>query len=234
MIEMLDDIEGLESTDLELDIDSKLNELFNEAETVKSDVNLIQYNENTNKLQSEISEYVLKLKRSDIEEEKELNKFIKKCETMIRMCPEYNDWTTYIRDVMNMTRCMITGEWHENAKSDIHHHPVTLYVVVKAVIQKNIQMNREFSSIDIIEEVMDLHFQMKIPFIVVLKSIHELYHSGNLLLPVELCQGDLNYFVKTYGSYMEEDDLSPILDKLKINWTNCGYTKNKYRWTDKN
>lgn len=233
MTTLLDDISTIEDSNLELDIDSKLNDLFNEAENVKSEVNLIQYNENTNKLQSEVTEYVLKLKRSDIEDDKALNKFIKKCEIMIRNCPEYNDWTEYIRDVMNMTRCMITGEWHENAKSDIHHHPITLYVAVKAVILKNIQTNKEFSSIDIIEEVMDLHYKMQIPFIVLLKSIHELYHSGNLLLPVELCQGDLNYFVKTYGSYMEEDDLGPILDKLKINWTNCGYTKNKYRWTDK-
>ncbi len=212
------------------DIDARINSLFEEASTVKTEVNIVTYDEDNNKLHSENSEYTLRYKRDEISDDKELNKFIKKCESMIRMCPEYGEWTDYIRNVMEMTECQITGESHVNAKSDIHHHPAALYVIVKAVIMKHVISKKEFSSIDIIDEVMEMHYKMRVPFIVLLKSIHEMYHNAAINLPIELCQGDMGYFVQTYGHYLEADDLDPILEKLKINWSNCGYDKFKYSW----
>lgn len=216
----------------ENDIEDRINSLFEEASAVKTEVNIVTYDEDNNKLHSENSEYTLRFKRDDIADDKEMKKFIRKCETMIRTCPEYSDWVDYIRNVMEMTECQLSGELHSQAKSDIHHHPICLYTMVKAVIMKHIVSAKEFSSIDVIDEVMDMHYKMRVPFIVLLKSIHDKYHGGFMELPIELCHGDLSYFIQTYGHYMEADDLDPILEKLKINWSNCGYSPKKYSWKE--
>lgn len=212
------------------DIDSQITNIFDEANNVKTEINIVTYDENDNKLHSENTEYSLRFERDDINDEKELKKFIKKCESMIRICPEYSDWTDYIRNVMEMTSCAITGELHQHAKSDIHHHPFCLYTIVKAVILKYIASNKPFTSIDVCKEVMELHYKMKAPFIVLLKSIHEKYHNSYLNLPMELVQGDTQYFIKHYSQYLNEEDLNPILDRLRITWDNCGYDKFKYSW----
>lgn len=214
------------------DIDARINSLFEEASSVKTEVNIVTYDEDNNKLHSENSEYTLRFKRDEISDDKELNKFIKKCESMIRMCPEYGSWTDYIRSVMEMTECQITGASHCDATTDIHHSVFTLYTIVKAVIMKNIISKKEFSSIDIADEVMKLHYKMQVPFVVLLKSVHELVHNSYLKLPIELSQGDLKYLVQNYGHYLEADDLDPVLEKLQVNWSNCGYSPKKYSWKE--
>lgn len=215
------------------DIDDKLDEFFNESNNIKTEKSIITYDENDNKLYSETSEFVLRFERDNIEDSKQLNKFIKKCETMIRTSPEYNDWTEYIRNVLEMTECQISGELHHQAKSDVHHHPYCLYTLVKGVILKYVATETPFSSIDVCREVMDLHYKMRAPFIVLMKSLHEKYHNGYLNLPMELVQGDYHYFIKHYTQYLDEEDLNPVLDKLKVTWDNCGYSPTKYNWSDK-
>lgn len=212
------------------DLDDALNSIFEESNNIKTEVSIVTYDENQNKLQSDFSEYTLKMSREAIEDEKLLNKFIKKCEALIRTSPEYSDWTDYIRNVMEMTECQITGEAHSQAKSDIHHHPFCLYTLVKGVILKRVINEKEFTSMEIMTEVLDMHYKMKAPFIVLLKSIHEKYHNGFINLPMELVQGDKNYFIKEYGGFLDVEDLDPIVEKMKINWTNCGYSQTKYRW----
>jgi hypothetical protein len=212
-------------------IDDDLDAIFDESLSgVKTEKSIITYDKESNKLQSELSEYTLRMCRDTIDDDKELNKFIKKCESIIRMSPEYSDWADYVRSVMEMTECQITSESHEYAKTDIHHHVYTLYDIVKGVILKHIVNEKEFSSIHIVKEVLEMHYEMKVPFIVLIKSLHEMYHSGYLNLPVELCQGDLKYFLDNYGCYLTEEDAEPIMRKLKINWSNCGYDKYKYSW----
>lgn len=215
------------------DIDDKIDQFFIDSDKIKTEKSIITYDESENKLYSNSSEYVLRFERDNIEDSKQLNKFIKKCESMIRTCPEYSDWTDYIRNVLEMTECQITGELHHQTKSDVHHHPYCLYSIVKAVIMKRIAMEAPFSSIDVCKEVMDMHYKMRAPFIVLMKSIHEKFHNGFINLPMELVQGDYQYFIKHYTQFLDEEDLNPILDRLKINWDNCGYSQMKYRWSDK-
>lgn len=222
---MIDTINDISS------IDDDLDAIFDEGLSgVKTEKSIITYDKESNKLQSELSEYTLRMCRDNIEDDKEMNKFIKKCESMIRTCVEYGEWTDYIRNVMEITECQITGNSHCNAKTDVHHHPYTLYDIVKGVILKRIVNEKEFSSIDIVKEVIELHYEMKVPFIVLIKSLHEMYHNSALSLPMELVQGDHLYFLNTYSHFLEDDDMEPILNKLKVNWSNCGYDKKKYSW----
>ena len=172
--------------------------------------------------------YELKLRITDIDDPKELKKFIRKCENLIRQSPEYKLFTTYVREVLEVHRCQITGEFHEQTNCDIHHHPFCLYTLVKGIVCKNMETKKEFCSWDVCLEAIELHYGMKAPFCSLVRSLHDKFHNGFMKIPIELVNGDKKFFLDTYGKYLEDDDLSPIYDRLKTNWNNCGWSKDKY------
>lgn len=210
------------------------NDVIDEIEKMFSDTNSIDYfsvKEDTKTIKSnnENFDYELSYKRKDIDDEKELFKFIKNVEKIIRSTPEYKEWTDYLRNVIGVNECQITGEIHSEAKSDIHHHPISLYAMCKAYTKKHIEDNIEFTSLDIANIVMEKHFELKVGFISLLKSIHEKYHNGYIKLPMSLVHGDYRYFIDNMMGYLDEDEQNSILEKLSINETNCGWTSG-YKW----
>jgi hypothetical protein len=176
------------------------------------------------------SEFELSLKRSNIEDPKKMKAFIKTCEAMIRKSPEYSDWRDFIHEVLQLYKCEITGELHVHATCDIHHHPVSLYVITKGVINKYISEEIPFSSYDICSDVIQLHYDLKVPFVVLLKSMHEKFHNGFLKIPIELTHGDLRHFIDNYRDYIDDDDIDVIYERLNTTFKNCGWG-NKYKWS---
>ena len=141
---------------------------------------------------------------------------------MIRTSPEYKLWTTYLREVLEQYECSITGENHAQASTDIHHHPISLFLITKAVVNKNISESKKFTSLSVANQVLKIHFENKIGFIPLLKSIHEKFHNGFISLPIELAQGNWVTFVDSYSSYLEDEDLEIINNRKLINFENCG------------
>lgn len=177
-----------------------------------------------NKIIAENFDYNLSLRTYDAGDESEEKKFIKNCERMIRTCPEYHVWTEYIRDVMGFRECSITGEVHSETTVEIHHHPYNLFNIVKGVINKNIYEENKFCSFDICTSVMEIHFQMRAPFVLLLKSMHEKYHNGFLKIPMELVHGDYKWFMDNYSMHLGEETVEKITEKLNINVSNCDWT----------
>ena len=126
---------------IESDIEKMVEDITKQT-SITSDVD-------TKELSSPDYEYKLKLTQADISDEKELVKFIRGCEQLIRTSPEYKLWVAYVHEVLGLTNCSITNESHSNAKSDLHHTPFTLFSIVKAVILKHINDEKEFCSFDI-------------------------------------------------------------------------------------
>lgn len=175
--------------------------------------------------------YTLKLRRSDFDCEKEFGKFIKSCERLIRYSPEYKIWTEFIRESLGYTACQITGEMHSQTGVDIHHHPFTLWSIVKSVINKKIEQNQEFCSYDISAEVIQLHYDLKASFCLLVSSLHQKYHNGYLQLPMSLVRGDYRYLIDNYLKYLDDDDIEGIMSKLSINRENCGW-RSTYTWIE--
>lgn len=174
--------------------------------------------------------YTLSLRITDLDNEKELKRFIKQCEGMIRKSPEYRIWTNYIREVLGLFSCDLTKENHEQCNCDIHHHPIPLYTIVKAVILSYISKSKEFCSADIVVKVLELHYENKIGFISIIRSLHEKFHNGYLQLPMQLVHGDYKLFMNAYKSYLEEDDIETIKGRLEVTFENCGFGS-QYYWT---
>lgn len=174
-------------------------------------------------LGSDVDSHTLSLRQNGFDDEKEMKRFIKSCELIIRKSPEYRLWTNYIRDVLGVTSCDLTKESHNECRCDIHHHPVSLYTIVKGIIVESIEKNEPFCSADIAVKVLELHFQNRVGFISLIKSVHEKYHNGFLQLPMQLVHGDYKYFIDNYCGYLEDPELEVINSKLAIGHDNCGF-----------
>lgn len=196
-------------------------DLFQDDTAIQTDVE-------NHTLSSEDSPYTLELKRTDFDEEKELEKFVKACERLVRSSPEYRIWTNYVRDTLGYYRCEITGEQHSQTSVDIHHHPYSLFAIVKGVVMKYMASETSFCSYNICEEVIKLHYELRAPFCLIVSSLHEKFHNGFLLLPMDIVHGDKKYFLKHYFPFLDDDEQQTITTRLAINRSNCGWEE--YNW----
>ena len=180
-------------------------------------------------LYSDSFPFNLPLRISRFESETDYAKFIKGCEGLLRKSIEYKDWRNYIIDVLGVNTCMITNERIDECTIDVHHHVPSLFMVVKALVNRKLKHEEKFSSFDICMEAIELHFQNKIGYVTLLASMHEKFHNGFLEIPKDLIKGDYMYFIKEFSEYLDDDDLNTINQRMSINSTNCDWTKDHYK-----
>lgn len=197
----------------------------------QSEVSIIESDIDNHELSSEDSLYTLSLRVKDFESDKELRRFIKSCEIIIRKSPEYKVWTSYIREVLGFYTCDLTKENHAQCVCDIHHHPMSLFTITKAIIMQHIAGTQSFCSADIAVDILELHYQNRIGFVSLIRSLHEKFHNGYLNIPMEIVHGDYKYFIDHYGGFLEDEDLETIQERQTINFENCGF-KTKYFWAN--
>ena len=197
-----------------------LNEIKEEVE-IKSNVESLE-------LYSDNYPFSLSLRINNFESEADYKKFIKNCETTVRRCIEYKFWKRYIIDVLQINECMITHEKMEDVTIEVHHHIPSMYVLVSALVNKRIEENIDFCSFDIAQEAIELHFQNKIGYVTLLKSMHEKFHNGKLGIPINFVKGDYRYFIENFRRYLDETDLETIDDRLATNETNCSWSRDNY------
>lgn len=200
--------------------DIDLSKIKDEIE-VKSNVEKLQ-------LYSDNYPFSLSLRITNFENESDYKKFIKSCEKMIRGSLEYRHWKNYIIDVLQINECMITHESINDVTIEVHHHVPNLFVLTSALINKHIEEGNEFCSFDIAQEAINLHYQNKIGYITLIKTMHEKFHNGKLGIPMSLVKGDYRYFINTYKKYIDETDMETIEDRLSTNETNCTWSVDNY------
>lgn len=179
-------------------------------------------------LSSENSPYTLSLRRGEFIDEKDLNRFVKSVEKVVRGCPEYREWTGYIKDTLGHYSCSLTGEVSAQCDVDIHHHPVTLFSTTKAVIMQYLQSSKEFCTFDIAQDVINLHFENKLGYVVMVRTLHQKFHNGFLNLPMDIVHGNWQHIVYEYEH--DDDDAEIIQSRLAITRENCGWG-DKYKWS---
>jgi len=179
--------------------------------------------------------YTLSLYRKDFQEEKDQNYFIKSCVRMIRGCPEYKIWVSYLRNVLGKHVCEITKEINAETTVEIHHHPFTLYDITKVICMNYLSSNKEFCSFDIVKDVLLVHYENVVGYIPLISSMHEKFHNDCLNIPMEYVSGDWEIFKNRYISFLDDEDLEKINDRLSVTIESCGWgnnycwTKNKYK-----
>lgn len=170
----------------------------------------------------------LPLRIRNFENEAAYIKFIRNCERQIRNSIEYKQWRNYIVDVLGIQSCMVTNERMDQCTIEVHHHLPSLFILVKSIINKKIETEEEFSTFDISLEAIEYHFQNKVGYVTLVKTMHEKFHNGFLGIPAEYIKGNFQAFIDEYSSYLDEDDLDVIQQRLSVNENNCGWGRDNY------
>jgi hypothetical protein len=207
--------------------DIRLDSLL-EDETPSDDIN-ISSNTETLEIYSDRHPFSLALRISNFENEAMYKKFVKNCEMMIRRSIEYKEWRNYIVDVLRINECMITQERMDEVTVEVHHHVPSLYVLVTALVNKHIEKNEEFCTFDICQKAIELHFQNRVGYVTLLKSIHEKFHNGKIDVPINFVKGDYTYFIREYSKYLDESDIETIQSRLAVTEHNCSWSRDNYQ-----
>jgi len=201
--------------------DINLSQLINNDATIKSNVESLE-------IYSERHPFSLTLRISNFENEATYKKFVKNCEMIIRRSVEYNEWRDYIIDVLQVNECAITSERMEDTTIQIHHHVPSLYTLVTALVNKNIEENISFCTFDICTKAIEIHFQNRVGYVALLSSMHEKFHNGKLNVPINLIKGDYQYFVREYSKYLDESEIEKIQTRLAVNEHNVSWSRDNY------
>jgi len=188
----------------------------------------IQSNVSNLELYTDLHPFRLALRISNFENEAAYKKFIKNCEMLVRRCNEYGLWRKYILDVLQADHCMITNESNNQVTVEIHHHVPSLYILVTSLINKQLDDEKEFCSFDIAQQAIQLHYENRIGYVMLLRSMHEKFHNGHLDIPISFVRGNYNHFLETYSRYLDEPDLDKLQARLAINETNVSWSRDDY------
>lgn len=170
----------------------------------------------------------LPLRIRNFESESEYMKFIRNCELHVRKSIEYRSWRHYIIDVLGVSSCMVTKERMDQCTVEVHHHVPSLFVLVKALVNQKIEREEEFSTFDISLDAIEIHFQNRVGYITLVKSMHEKFHNGFLKIPASLIRGNYQAFMESYIKYLDDEDLDVINSRLAIDEGNCGWSRDNY------
>lgn len=192
------------------------------------DNNEIKSNVTNLELYSDNYPFSLPLKIKSFIDDTHFKKFIKQCEGLVRKSPEYADWRRYLIDVMGINICSLTSESLSEVSLDIHHHIPSLYLIIKAIINKFLSEEKEFSSFDIAYETIKIHYLNNVGYVCLLKSLHEKFHNGFLMISIENIKGNYKKFLDEYKNFLDEEDMININDRLSIHSSNNNWNKNTY------
>ena len=189
-------------------------------EEIKVDTNT----NDDNTLQLVDNAFALPLKIAGFHSEKEFDVFIKSVERLVRFSIEYKLWVSYITDSLGYNKCVLTHEKMAECDLDVHHHPINLYTVTKCVINDYLNREQKFTTFEIATSVIELHYQNKIGYMVLLSDLHKKFHGGFQKLPIDYVNGDFHHLLNHFN--IDEDQRRIIGEYCNTNVGDC-----KMDWT---
>jgi len=185
--------------------------MSNIKSTTNEKKNIVVYNEASN--DCVVSYYIEK-----IGDDKTFKKVIKNVESMVRRSGEYSRYISILlSNYPELSSCAFLSNIPEESTItlELHHHPFTLYDIVQTVIIKHIKEGVPFSTFNIASEVLQLHYKNYIGLVRLSATIHEMYHSGNLFIPIDMVFWKKNAFVEMYKPYFTRDLVLKYNDTLR-------------------
>ena len=137
---------------------------------------------------------------------------MKRIESLIRCSKEYKAYLAYLHEVHEMNSCSyFTDKDFQEVTLEYHHFPFTLYDLVIIVGSKYLvdHVGEDIFAFDIAREVIKVHLEDQVAGIMLSKTVHELYHSGQYEIPTDsesLNLGDYKTFFNTYKDFLTEKD----------------------------
>ena len=145
-------------------------------------------------------------------DEKKWDRFVKAVESAVRRSVEYKDYVTYLRDEVDLDcDTFFPGVASADARVEIHHCPLTLYEVADAVARQMMRIGEPpFSTFMAADAIVRLHYEGLVGVAPLSKTVHDLVHSGRVVVPVSAAHGDVRGFVRRYHRDMSRDSLKKL------------------------
>lgn len=159
----------------------------------------------------------LSLRINNFHSSKEVIRFSKACEKIIRASLEYRLWKDFVINVLGNDYCFVTHEKQNEVTIEVHHHIPSLFTIVKSIINKNLDNKISFCTFDVALQTIELHYQDKIGYVLLVKTIHEKFHNGFLKIPSSLVRGNYRQFLEEWGRYIDDDHMKTIEERLAVN-----------------
>jgi hypothetical protein len=173
-----------------------------------SNVNMLQFNTLENCKPCEYS----------ILEEKDLIKYVKKVERIVRTSYEYRKYLNYLRNELDLTKCSFFSKIDTSVIKKVyiefHHYPFTLFDIVLVIVRKYIELHGVFvpSPLKVANDVIKLHFKNHVGLVPLSVTVHQLAHAGEIFIPLTMVHGNVKKFIKKYKEYFTDE----LLEKLKV------------------
>lgn len=142
------------------------------------------------------------------------DKFNKRIEKIIRTSPEYKRWIGIMTNELDLTRSAFIPEVDiedsHKLKIEMNHYPFGLYDIVSFYRDKLKDDGNTYQSYNpfyVAQEVMKLHYQGYVSVVPMDKTTHELYHSGNLFIPLTS-----DYVFGDYHKITDDEKILPTED----------------------
>ena len=110
--------------------------------------------------------------------------FIKVVVSMVRKCPEYSRYRTFLLENLDMDRCSVLSELTPEEVSaaglEIHHAPLGLYDICELVLGQMQVDEERITTFSVANRVMAYHWMGKVGLVPLTQTIHEAVHAGQV------------------------------------------------------
>lgn len=171
----------------------------------------------------------------NLSDDKEFKSYILDIKRVCRGSFEYQTLIQFIRENLNMNKCSfyenINNIESGNIKIHIHHEPFCIEDIISIVVRKRQTLYEPLDVEMVAEEVMKLHYQLKVGLIPLAETVHELVHNQYLFVPTNHVMGKYKEFVNEYEPYISQDMLD-VLDRIE-EYTEKYHSSEAYSILDK-
>ena len=158
--------------------------------------------------------------QENYETDTEKEAIVKQAEALCRASMEYSDYIAYLRSNVGMDACAffnnISKANSKKIRIEVHHAPLTLFDIIKLVLDRAIRTGDEINPMLLAEEATRIHYMNQVGLIPLSKTIHEVVHkSDKLVIPMYMVYGDFRAFLENFSEELEMKENSHIKAKIQ-------------------
>jgi len=154
---------------------------------------------------------------SEFDNEKALMKYIKTVERLVRGSFEYKNYISYLKEEQNLTNCKFLNKIDideiKGVPIEFHHYPFNLYEIVETILKKQTDFyTHPTNTFELCNEVMRIHYENLVGLVPLSETVHELAHSGEIFINLNMVFGNVKHFMELYDSFISDG----LKDSLKV------------------
>lgn len=160
--------------------------------------------------------------------------FIKGCEKMVRSHEDYSRFKDYVMNVIGIDFCQVTPNVRlGDATIEMHHAFFNLYDLCAIITNKRLECGERVNTFTVANEVLDEHFALHIPVVMLATTNHEMVTNRDIWLNVKSGFGYISQFIEKYAPYMTPEHKYRIMTTIKLSYEIDSFDNNIFDDTEK-